>query len=221
MEPDKTVFLIPEISRSTKVSWLLDDILAVHCFILRCLQFEWGWGGEAFLFHVLGKVKYSSRSWLSRQSSSLSPTLPTPPGREIFWNTFSFREKVGESYWPWLVVPNLEGWIHGISGRSKTGPFHRQVSALLGGQGWCMVTWLSLSNTAPKPWTSARGQAWKERPARPPATMRASLDLWALAWVWKVWFWICLPLAIKMILETLSLCVKYVVMNIETENIFS
>lgn len=210
MEPDKTVFLIPEISRSTKVSWLLDDILAVHCFILRCLQFEWGWGGEAFLFHVLGKVKYSSRSWLSRQSSSLSPTLPTPPGRKIFWNTFSFREKVGESYWPWLVVPNLEGWIHGISGRSKTGPFHRQVSALLGGQGWCMVTWLTLPQS-PEPQPGGRHERKGQQGLQPlwgpvwtcglwPECEKFGFEsacLWLLRWFWQpsafvsnMWLWI-------------------------------
>lgn len=53
----------------------------------------------------------------------------------------------------------------------------------------------------------------KGRPARPPAGTRACLDLRAVA--------LNLPLAVTMMLESLCLCVSYVVINTEGENVFS
>ena len=41
MGPDMTVLPISGISRGTKISWLLNDTLASHCFLLRCVHFEW------------------------------------------------------------------------------------------------------------------------------------------------------------------------------------
>ena len=169
--------------------------------------------GFFFFLSCSGALKDSSGAWLSgqRSASSPSPTLVSPPQEGAhFWNIFSLREKVRERCWLLLGQAGSPepGELNAWTVREEQSGAPLQTCVCFARRlGQCVLTRLSLPDAAPKPWTWAGHRS--DRQATTCSSLWESLSgLWALACVCNVWFWTCLPLAIKAVLTSLSLCAK-------------